>query len=459
MERKKTVLKSEHYTDSFDRIDIPVDLKLPGFSVMLDPKNVRSILAERLSGRDRDFGDCAIPYIRYKPGTNCIIAYRLAVEGQGGEAEILFYAKVHTAEDYSTAAGKSKAHRWIEIPGFEPVLTLPEQSAILYFYPNDCVIDGLRVLSDPKKIQRILYEYHDKYPESEWRISDRKIRLTVVRYKPERRVVLRCDTKAVNRKSGERKPLTVFLRIYGDERGADVFSLQQKLYGLASESGLFATPRPLAYLPDRKALIMEMAQGTQLLAKRESENVGRDIAMTAIALAAMHGFEVTGLEEKSAVDYLSEAGATRSTLESVLPSQKEKINTIFSLIENRIPKSGHSGLVHGDFYFGQVLGHDGQISILDFDRSHIGNTVYDVGNFSAHLQLLKMRGELDTGRELEDIFLKSYEELREIDPAEYNFWTAFGLFQLSVGPFRGLEQSWKEKTVDILAECERILES
>ncbi len=453
------MLKSERYTDTIKRNDIPVDESLPGLSVMLVPENVGSLLKDGLSESAGNIRECRILYIRYKPGTNCIVAYQLQVESGGDSKEILFYAKLYTKNDYDNAARKAAVSRWIPVPGLDPYMLFPDLATILYFYPNDCLIDGLRILSDLKKIQRVLYESYDQYPEDKWRISNRQIHLNVVRYKPERRVVLRCNSRAKNRETNKWAWLKLYVRIYADDRGADIFSLQEKIHKLSEDSGLFTSPRPLTYLPERKALIMEKARGKQFLESIEGDNRAANISKTAIALAAMHGFDIPGLSEKSRASYIDDAEETRKMLTNILPSEAELADSILDQLKNYSPAIGKSGFVHGDFYYGQVLCRKRKVSILDFDRSHRGDTVFDVGNFLAHIKLMRLRGEPSGGEDMENIFLKAYKEIRDIDMTILNFWIAFGLYQLAVGPFRRLEPSWKANISDILTECKRILES
>jgi len=441
--------------------DFPVDRDLPGFPDLLSSEKVHSLIASRLASGAFRVDDCRIEYLRYKPFTNCIIAYRLGIAGGGSPGEIFFYAKLYSAGDYEIAAAKAASHRWTPVAGFEPVLALPEYSAILYFFPNDCLIDGLRVLSTPKKLQRILYEHYDKFPESQWRISDSRLRLTTVRYKPERRAVLRCDTKAVHREKRIRQPLSVYLRIYADDRGSDVFSLQEELYRMARNSGVFSVPRPLAYIADRKLLLMETLRGDTLPSRLGGNERLLWISRAAIALAAMHQFNIPDLPEKLVRSYIEEAAATRETLLNVISDSARQSEEIFDILKGHNESVSRFGLVHGDFYHGQILCDENSVSILDFDRSYAGDVISDVGNFLAHLRLLSINGELQGDSNLEAAFLKAYEGVtgQGIPAESLNFWIAFGLFQLSVGPFRRLEQGWRAKTRLILGECLRILKS
>ncbi len=198
---------------------------------MLNCDNVKSLLSQYLYNAYGDITECKISYLRYKPGVNCIITYTASFKKQLSERQppVVFYAKVYTSDDYHNAVNKAQQHRWIKQTDMKPFIALPEHHTLLYFFPNDCALDGLRVLSNFKKIQRILYEHFNKYDEQNWRISDRRLRIATVRYKPERRAVLRCFIWAKNRLTNKKRRFRIYMRIYGDDRGSSVYSIQKKL--------------------------------------------------------------------------------------------------------------------------------------------------------------------------------------------------------------------------------------
>jgi len=387
--------------------EIPEDRALAGFPDLFKPDTILDIVKNRFEGIFSGATDCHIEYIRYKPSTNCIISYRIKKQEVERLEHISLYAKLYTKNDYDDAVEKAANHRWIPIEGIDPYITIPDYHAIVYFFPNDCLIDGLRVLSTPKKIQRILYEHYGDFPEADWRISDSKLKISLARYKPERRAVLRCDTKAVNRQSGERVPLGVYLRIYGDKLGMQVFEIQKALYDKTINSDLLRVPRPIAYLDERNLLVMETVFGEQLLDNLKGIDRIDWIKRTAAALASLHKIETAGLPSKSAQDYLEEAGATRETLAEIMPESNKAISEVFDFLnDNSIDKSG-SGTVHGDFYYSQVLCGEKAVSILDFDRSHAGDVVYDIGNFLAHIRFMTINGELEGDSNIESAFLSA----------------------------------------------------
>jgi tRNA A-37 threonylcarbamoyl transferase component Bud32 len=442
--------------------DIPIDERLPGLSRMMDAGAVGIVLAQRLEEALGKIERCDISYIRYKPSTSCIIAYTLQCSREiiGRSSQFRLYAKVYTDEDYQIAVEKSRSHRWVNIFDSDPVIHLPEQKAILYLFPNDPVIDGLRILSDPRKIQRLLYDNCPEFPESDWRISDRMLRIETMRYKPERRAVLHCKTRVFNRRTEDQDKIRVYLRLYGDDRGAEVFELQRNLYRLARNDG-FGIARPIVYLEGRRLLMMKDLRGKPLLGILKGAEAKSALERTSRALAAFHRARIPGLRKRDIGSFLEDAGATSEMLGFIAPDTARQAEEILSILEKHkyLGESRKSGLVHGDFYYSQIILKRNKVAFIDFDRSHAGDCAVDLGNFCAHLRLLRLRGHLDDETGLERVFKETYREASAEDLNEDSlaFWTAYGLYQLAVDPFRRLEIGWREKTENILGECRKVL--
>jgi hypothetical protein len=445
-----------------DISDIPSDDNLPGLRVMLDAEKFRGLIQSRIGDSLGTIDSCAINYIRYKPGTNCLVAYELSVKGTDpAPRKITLYGKLYAAADYTNALEKSRQVRWIDIPGAPSTLPLDEQLAILYFYPNDCLIDGLRLLSDLKKIQRLLYERLDYSPSEEWRISDRRLKVTMVRYKPERRAVVRIDTKRVNRKSGEKKPISIYLRFYSDDRGAGVHSLQKSLFAATESVSGIAVPRPLAYITERKLLMLEAVEGVELLTHLMAGDRG-SVALAATAISELHRCVHIRPPFREIGSLIENASATGDILRRVAPETSRHTSEIVAKLSKYHSQYGQSRMafVHGDYYYGQVLIQGLRAAIIDFDRSYFGEAAADIGNFCAHLRLLGIEGRVADTAGLESEFLDAYrrDQQYEIDANSMRFYLAYGLFLLAIGPFRRLEARWKQKTHAILDECQRILQ-
>jgi tRNA A-37 threonylcarbamoyl transferase component Bud32 len=439
------------------------DEMLPGLTDLLNPSKVCGLLADVFNERNIDITSCEIAYIRYKAKTNCIIAYRIYFKSGSLTTveKALCYAKIHTVSDFPDAAAKINTHKWA-VPGcFEPTIALPDLSAVLYFFPNDGKIEGLKNYSDPKKLQRLLYEHYDKYPENIWRISDRQMKLKIERYKPERRVVARCKTKAYNRRDGDKVKLRFYIRNYADDRGEISYKIQSELSRYDPKMDYFAVPYPIAYIPERKMFIMEEAPGellSETLLKQEAKGW---ISRVTNAVAAFHQCKISGIPVKSYVNFIMEAKSTVEMIGSILPDCKTDAGEVWEYLSDEIDQEGlnQGNLVHGDLYYGQIILDKNTVYLIDFDRTHLGDNIYDLGNFCAHLQLLKLQNLIDDYDNLRNRFLHDYQNATAcpLNQNRMKFWTIFSLFQLAVGPFRRLETGWPDKVRKILERCRKMI--
>ncbi|MFQ5510613.1 MAG: aminoglycoside phosphotransferase family protein [Candidatus Krumholzibacteriia bacterium] len=443
-----------HHTSTSAR-EIPRDEHLPGLSTLLDAARARELIAPRVGNTHGTVGECSIAYVRYKPDTSCVVTYALKCAAPDS-SDLLFYGKCYTPDDFDNAARKANSQQWVTACDVEPVLLLPELCSIIYTYPNDRELDGLRLIAAPKKMQRMLYEHLTDYPGDEWRISDKRLRATTVRYKPEKRAVVRFDTRATHRERGNRERICVYLRSYSDDRGRAQFELMQKLHASFHQRGQVEVPRPLAYFADKHLLLIDGLPGVPMLDRFSDAGVRRDVARAAQALAELHRFGDADLATRTVSDLMDDARSTAGTLGHVAPGTGAEVRELMAALESIQPGSDHAiGFVHGDFYHGQVLiDEDGSPAILDFDRSYAGDVTADVGNFCAHLRLLALQSRISGWAALRDAFAGAYSDVAGgLDPDRLRFWTALGLFQLSVGPFRSLRPEWRTKTENILKEC------
>ncbi len=457
-------MKSEIYSSphpspvSSVSLPLPPDEVLSGLPLVLDVAKVR----ERLNAEGLQLAGGRIFYLRYKPKTSCIAAYEFERKNpETGEREpIIFYAKGMTTNSYLLAATKAENHRWVEVPFGPSVARWDEAAALLFAFPNDALLDGLRILEEPKKFQRFLYEHLTAYPSELWRLSDKRLKTELVRYKPERRAVFRSETKAIHHQTEEKRKVEVFWRVYGENQGEEVFRRMRFLKRNLSKPGLPTVSTPYGYEPERQILLMEALGGQSLLEMLATEAAASVIERTAAALAHLHQAFDEKLSVWQSEDFLAEAKETQNMLGALLPEEAGRIGKLYEKLETEILANKFElSFVHGDFYYGQVLIDGEKVGFLDFDRSHTGNPLADVGNFAAHLQLLEMEGRLDKAGSLAQRWAEAYADWAkvEVETKELNWWTALSLFFLSVSPFRRLDPSWPERTKEILRTVEEIL--
>ena len=94
----KTLRSSDH--------DIPQDDHLPGLPLMMDAAKVTEVLRDHASMAGL-IESCQIAYVRFKPATNCLVAYRVMLKDDKSSTKQSFlFGKCFTASDYLNAAAK-----------------------------------------------------------------------------------------------------------------------------------------------------------------------------------------------------------------------------------------------------------------------------------------------------------------------------------------------------------------
>ena len=444
------------------RTPVPADSALVGLGALLDAERMGGAASSRLLEAPARGGDCRPVYVRYKPGTNCIAAYELLyLDASGDPTTLRFYGKCFVAADYEAAVAKLADKRWIELPGIRPLACLEAERVILYAFPNDAELDGLRLLSHPKKIQRALYDHEALAPAGAWRISDRRLRLTTIRHKPEKRAVTRVDSRAVCRATGEKRKVRVYLRTYRDDQGAARHLFMQHLADSLADVPEIAVPKPIAYLDDRQTLMVDNAAGVTLTTELTGPTAPANLTLTGAALARLHACPPAVVRQRPVADLLAAARDTGRTIAQLVPELRLEVASFLARLETQARElaPAEPRLVHGDFHPGQVLVQDQRVVLLDFDRAHVGDALFDLGNFGANLTLLELSGELDNSEELTRRFVDAYAAAggETISPVRLRFWTAYGLFQLAVGPFRSLAANWPAEVTTLVAACGEVL--
>jgi aminoglycoside phosphotransferase (APT) family kinase protein len=369
------------------------------------------------------------------------------------------YSKLYLKDEFDDAAEKAGRHRWTSMSGIGDYMLFPEHHAILYFFPNDPVIDGLRILANPKKMQRVLYQYYSKYPEESWRVSDRRLKISVMRFKPERRAVIRLDTRAVNRADKTKEDLSLYARIYADSSGQKAYDTQKRLYQMSEDRDTPRIPLPIAYLPERRMFLMESLQGVTLQDCIKNRDL-RAVEAAARSLASLHRLSPGDLPAVDPRSWEQRLADTLDMISGIAPDLSDIAAAVCRSLEKRLDIAGEykPGFVHGDLHPGQIIIDGEKAGFIDFDRSYMGDTAADIGNFIANLKLWSLKDNINTG-DFESAFASGYQKAggTKLDKDRLSFWTAFSLFELAVNPFRSLEPNWRNKTSQILKICHSLL--
>jgi hypothetical protein len=169
---------------------------------------------------------------------------------------------------------------------FEPVSFVPELDMLVQVFPFDHRLPALPVLAagPPTELERVLL---GRFGPGDWRVEAWNVQ--PVRYR-DQGAVLRYTAKGRNAGTGGRTEKSFYAKVYRHEKGEQTYQALRALRRRAGANGEgFTVVRPVAYLSDLRALILEEAPGTSLeeiiLREREPTAAVRRVAQ---ALAAFN---------------------------------------------------------------------------------------------------------------------------------------------------------------------------
>ena len=133
-------------------------------------------------------------------------------------------------------------------------------------------------------------------------------------------------------------------------------------------------------------------------------------------------------------------------------------------LQGRLPRAldgaedGEPRIVHGDFYFHQIVVSPDGCHVIDWDETAVGDPRTDVADFLAHLHLREIQGVLDADRagRLREAFLDGYRSSGAA-PSALDALTAAQLTRLCLSPFRNLEPDWRAQCTAILDRAQALL--
>jgi hypothetical protein len=416
------------------------DPSLPGLALLLDTESLAE--AVRRAAPAVEITGARATYLRYKPGLSCLAAYALDVAGR----EVLVHAHACTTADwekYSKLTGPD------EVPG--PLgagrLMWPAEGVLISTFPNDRKLKALRRLTDPDGLSRILSHFDP--------IGDpARATLTVLAYKPERRLVARVETDG--------QPWAV-LRVCTES--AYEWALQNAR--AFRSDGRLRVARPLGHSRWQQVLGTEFLPGQAL----DSLIGGHEypgpsiVAPVSEALAELHAQRDVSVRSGDPAKAAGALADLATWVGFVCPSVAELAGALAAELASALAESpAETGATHGDFYASQVLlGADaqGRIGLLDLDEACTGERWADLGNFAAHLESDAIRGHVRAERvgPLVAALNASYSDAsaRALSP-RVKLYTAAALFRLAPHPFRRREPDWPGLTCRIVQRANELLE-
>lgn len=403
--------------------------ELPGLAVLLDAQ----AFARELAGALPEAGirSAAPVYLRYKPHTSCLAAYRVATAA----GTISVYARAHrpSVPEKLRSAGEASERDSLLGPGG---VVLGDVAVAVHAFPHDRRLPALTRLTDGRRRRRLLRRALPEHP----RLWDGTLR--TLRYKPERRWVA-----VVESATGER----ALLKLHAD--AAATASAAPRL-GQLAEHHLVVHPwidgRPL----DEALLTQGAAAGA---AARQA----------GIALAELHrGDGPLDAAQLATLPPGARSGDARlrSAADAVAWLCPRLADLAFSLatqVADEDEEPSVSCPVHGDWSPDQVVLGPSGAGIIDLDAAHRGDPTRDLGSFIADLEarVLAARLSARTAALASQGMLGGYRDAggpATTDARALAQATAAGLLLRAPEPFRTRDPHWGARTAAHLRRAEQL---
>lgn len=401
------------------RVGKSFDPELPQAPVMLDPRAVAPVL-----GRSFDGGaplDVGIRYLRYKPRTNLVVQYEVAVDGVRHEA----VGMIASGPDLARRAEKPEnvaLARQVSprSPASAPLAYDPEADCLVHWYPLDLLLPALAV--PPDELRAIIAGAGVPVSAS----NEEPERLA---YKPRRRAVLRVDDWVVKLYAHEAK----FERALAGQRAAS--SLREML-----------VPQLEGVLPDRLITVQSLVSGGPV-------STPADVATDAGALLAqLHSSRLEGLQVFDPAAQLESAAASARLVGSIAPELRPRLRPLLAALEELRPEN--SGLVpsHGDYNARQLLISNGHLAVTDFDAFCLAPAALDPATYAAYLVYGGPDDLQSTLETLANLF-HGYGER----PADLSWYLATMILRRAPRPFRYFEPDWRPRLEGMVEASEGAL--
>lgn len=433
------------------RLDAAVaarDRSLPGLAMLLDP----DAFAESLDGVLPIAGivGARAVYVRYKPATSCLVAYRVLTGG--GEHDV--YARAHAPGAHDKLAkARTRADRASPLgPGG---FVLDDEAIAVHAFPHDRRLRELPGLVRKGARSRTLRSALPAHPEL-W-----KVKATTLRYKAERRWVAKLrgadDARAVLKvhTAGRFRQAAAAAAALAGEHG--------RLPRGAGGATDLPVARVLGVAPRARALVLEWCPGTPLNVML-ADDPDQAIAVAGeagAALAALHRAHAPRLAARDRHELLRRLGAATEAIGWVLPELAGRTIALCRSLAERAEAPVELVPTHADFSVDQVVAHQGTARLLDLDSATRDEPTADLGSFAADLQARALRGELDrdAAAAIDAAMLAGYRAAGgpgTTEGPELTRRTAASLLLRAPEPFRTRDPEWGEHTEALLARAEEL---
>jgi hypothetical protein len=444
------------------------DPAFPQLEIATDPGSMKETFRTYLrpvSGKVYDIEDCRLIRLRFRKDSRCFLQYtlRLLEPDTGRERDLqvtgLLYAEKNKAEQawrelQATDPRQKIPNPWLT---FEPVSFVPELDMLVEVFPYDRRLPTLPLVmaGPPPELEPLLLT---RFGPGDWHTEAWKVE--PIRYRAELGATLRFTVQARDDTIGRYDERRFYAKVYRHEKGGQTYQTLRALWSQAGAREGFTVVRPVAYLSDLRALILEEAPGTPLdeILLRDRDTTGA-VRRVAQALAAFNQGEAPATTRQHLLaDQVAVLERAGRVLGRACPHLRPEVESII--------KGVLAGLeevplrpTHRDLRPDHIFLDGDRTMFIDLDSFAKADPVLDPAHLLARLAMpalfAKPRQRARTAvREFaEEYFAHVPKTWRERLPFHY----AGVLLRVSVGFFERQAPDWPDKIATLLEEAKASL--
>jgi hypothetical protein len=390
-----------------------------------DLEAVRDFLAEW--GGDRSLIDqLGVGHVKTGPHG----AMRVLYEAPAADGDVLRVVARHTSRKRGRRIEAQINARCQGVAGFpQGAVYDPVSSLLFQVFPCDWRLESLPLAVDGEAMAPRLAELLGR--------PVRTVTPRVLRYKPQRKCLLRYDLGAAG---------AVYARVLREEEWSDARDALERLWAVRDLLSL-QLPEPLGALDDLRMLVFAEVPGKALFESTDHPDFVDFSRRAGIGLSEFHLLPVNfrhAWDERSTPATIAGAATEFARL---LPAQAERIGALGAALGRRLAAapSARPCPIHGDFHGDNLLVGGERVALIDLEDCAMGDPAEDVAAIWAHRawqlpRRIAGRAHVLAGREA---FLDAYLERAHPDTAArvpvlgaaYLFLNAFQAVRRARDPF------------------------
>jgi Phosphotransferase enzyme family len=362
------------------------------FRVLLDESYMQRLFQAYLAGENKVITECRKLHTHFKEffkaesraKSNLAVAYELTlcncVKGEMSK-QIVFVKKFHPG--YSQEVFTKFADL------VTPPLHLEDESMLVWLFPNDSVLPHLSEAVEPERVKKHLP------------VATNEVHVEVVNYRPE----IRCT--AWYSLDGKTK---LFGKTYADNRYYDIYYRLVWMWNYTRDKDVFLMPPLAGYSDDIKTFWQCELEGTPLLDLITSANYGTLLEKVARRLHFLNQCGIPCPARETNQEQLKEVNKKSKKLSLAFPELQARLSKLLSELGTALLglEPAPQWVVHGDFHLRQMLVHQGEVALFDFDECSLGDPVEDLAHFIVDLYTYSL--EPDFIEAVSQTFVATYSE-------------------------------------------------